>query len=318
MPPKGPEAPPGMMWRRRNGGPPKLVRRPPSKQKKRGYVPWTPAPGERPEEQLRIAQAVIAEYRAYLPLTVRQIYYRAVGAYGRPKTKSEYSALVDTLTNARRAQIIPFDVIRDGDDEFVPIGGDPDDPIAAFARTVARHIEGFSLDGQGGQPAFIEVHCEAAGMADQLRRVTYDFDVPVVPSGGQLSLSHKWQTAQRAIERAENGVPTYILHLGDADEHGFSITENAIDDPAAFAAAHGVPELAGERIALTAEQIEEHDLPPDPTGKPGYQLEALAPDVIGGILRDAILARWDEDAHQAVLDRRDEIREQLREQYGLG
>ena len=39
-------------------------------------------------------EAVLDEYADYLPLTVRQIFYRLVGAYGYEKTERAYARLV--------------------------------------------------------------------------------------------------------------------------------------------------------------------------------------------------------------------------------
>ena len=317
-----PKAPPGLYWRKG-----KLVPRPPSKLPLRGFVEWTPRPGGRPAVQLEIALAVIAEYKANLPLTVRQIYYRSVGKYGRPKSEDEYETLIETISRARRARLIRFEHIHDDDNDHVAIGGADDDPVGDFIDGVARSVEYVRLNRQDGQPAFIEVHCEAAGMKDQLEQVTWEYGIPVVASGGQLTLSARWRTAQRAAERVGMGITTEILHLGDADEAGFSITENAIEDPAAFVAAlvpHPPLEpMTGERLALTEDQIDgtfwtpaHGPLPPDPTGKPGFQLEALAPDEIAQILREAIEARLDLEAYKAVLERENEVRDELRQWIG--
>ena len=46
---------------------------------------------------------ILEEYREHLPLTVRQIYYRMVGAYRHPKGQAFAESLGDLLTNARRA-----------------------------------------------------------------------------------------------------------------------------------------------------------------------------------------------------------------------
>ncbi|WBB60993.1 hypothetical protein O7599_00030 [Streptomyces sp. WMMC500] len=49
----------------------------------RGFAPWSPRPAtQRLIEQTR---AVLAEYRDFLPMTARQVFYRLVGAHGFPK-----------------------------------------------------------------------------------------------------------------------------------------------------------------------------------------------------------------------------------------
>jgi hypothetical protein len=56
---------------------------------------------------------VIKEYVDYLPLTIRQIFYRLVGRYEYEKTERAYARLCEHLNRARRARIIRMADIRD-------------------------------------------------------------------------------------------------------------------------------------------------------------------------------------------------------------
>jgi hypothetical protein len=56
---------------------------------------------------------ILDEYRDHLPLTARQIFYRMVAAYNYPKTENAANNLGEHLTRARRAEMIPFEHIRD-------------------------------------------------------------------------------------------------------------------------------------------------------------------------------------------------------------
>ena len=58
-------------------------------------------------------RGVLNEYEDYLPLTIRQIFYRLVGAHEYEKTERAYERLIEHLNRARRARMIPMDVIRD-------------------------------------------------------------------------------------------------------------------------------------------------------------------------------------------------------------
>ncbi len=64
-------------------------------------------------ELIEQVKAIIADYDDYLPLTVRQIFYLLVGNYGYEKTENAYERLTEKIGRARRARMIPFDVIRD-------------------------------------------------------------------------------------------------------------------------------------------------------------------------------------------------------------
>jgi hypothetical protein len=80
--------------------------------RKRGYIE-----DYRPQQKTRAlidsAIAVLDEYEDYWPLTVRQIFYRLVGAHAYPKTEADYKKLCHHLANARRGRLISFDAIRD-------------------------------------------------------------------------------------------------------------------------------------------------------------------------------------------------------------
>ena len=77
----------------------------------RGFAPWTPRAST--EQLLAQVDLVLAEYVDHLPLTLRQIFYRLVGAYAYEKTEQAYERLCEHLNRARRARLIPMDIIRD-------------------------------------------------------------------------------------------------------------------------------------------------------------------------------------------------------------
>ena len=107
--------------------------------------------------------------KPYLPLTVRQTFYRLVGAWGYDKTELAYGRLGEHLNRARRSGIIPFNAIRDdGITLAEPLAwNDAGDLVETFVA----HAEDFRLDRQEGQPARLIFAVEAAGMLPQVQRV---------------------------------------------------------------------------------------------------------------------------------------------------
>src|SRR5690349_18824370 len=77
----------------------------------RGFAPW--APRGAALDLVAAIKDVLAEYREYLPLTARQVFYRLVGTVGYEKTEPGYKRLCEVLNRARRARLIPFEAIRD-------------------------------------------------------------------------------------------------------------------------------------------------------------------------------------------------------------
>lgn len=287
------------------------------KNARRGYIEgYNPHTATR--DLLAQAQAVLDEYRAYWPLTCRQIFYRMVGAHGYDKTEAAYGRLCHHLANARRGRWIDFDAIRD-------------DGVTSYHRNhfgdrddFLRHVRGlgkkYVRDKLAGQEMHIEVWCEAAGMLPQLDDVAEVYSVKAYSSGGFDSLTAKKDMADRICRI---GKQTVILHLGDFDPSGQAIFHSVAPDVSAFVEADrpwGTITVDFERVALTRDQVDEYALPTAPakasdTRSKGWtggtcQLEALPPDVIADILRRRIIAHIDldtlnADREQEELDRKE-------------
>ena len=268
----------------------------------RGYIAnYRP----RAETQALLAEVelVLEEYQDDWPLTVRQIFYRLVGAYGHAKTAAFYERLCDHLSNARRGRLIPFEAIRDdGVSVMAPAHYANEDE---FHATVADMAGRYRQDKLASQQVQLEVWCEAAGMMPQLARVAHEYSVPVYSSSGFDSTTAKYSLAQR-IWRLWKG--TVVLHLGDFDPSGEALFAAVSEDVRAFVLEDRLTaavDVEFERVALTPNQIERFDLPRDdvkesshsPTWAWDYscQLEALPPDVVAAELRAAIERRFDLD-----------------------
>jgi hypothetical protein len=117
--------------------------------KPRGFMPdWRPHAGTR--KLLDDVQHVLDDYQAYLPMTVRQVFYRLIGAYGYAKDESAYSILSETLNIVRRAGIIPWEAIRDDGGQYsMSALGYAD--AEQFMRSLRRQAEHFRLDHQRDQ-----------------------------------------------------------------------------------------------------------------------------------------------------------------------
>lgn len=284
----------------------------------RGYADWRPH--RKTEALLAQVDEVLAVYRAEWPLTVRQIFYRLVGRYEYPKDEHGYSRLGECLNRARRARRIPFSAIRD--DGVVLTQFEWFDGPEGFWDDAARRAHTYRRDRQASQSQRIELWCEAAGMMPQLARIADEFSVPVRSASGFSSVTGNHDLAARVIGYS---VPTVILHVGDFDPSGVSIFTAMVEDAAAFVEAdrdrtlgdYENVSLRGVRVALTADQVEAYDLPTAPPKKSdsrsnGWletcQVEALAPDDLALIVRQAItteidLSRWQEEVDQEHDDR---------------
>ncbi|MBA2625340.1 MAG: hypothetical protein H0U89_07030 [Acidimicrobiia bacterium] len=259
---------------------------------------------------------VLDEYADHLPLTARQVYYRLVGTIGYDKTEAGYERLLNVLNRARRAELVPFDAIRDDGTTAVIPGGFYGKPnFWSVVRLTARRYRRVRLEGQ---PVALEVWVEAAGMVPQIARVANPYGVPVYSSGGFDSTTAKYEAAQRIIANSE---PTVVLHVGDHDPSGCAVFDSAADDVATM-----VADLARSasvefvRVAVTPEQIVRYGLPEAPakaadkrgTWQGGtVQAEALAPGDLAAEVRQAVESRLDLDVLRNLEDEERTERDQL-------
>jgi hypothetical protein len=282
----------------------------------RGFIDdWRPR--QKSLELLGQIEAIIGEYTT--ALTVRQIFYRLVARHGYDKTEKAYDNLGELLTRARH---IPMDAIRDdGFTSHYPLWWRGIDDFLDDMRAQAAR---FRLDRQRGQPRQLVVMCEASGMAPQLYRVAEPYGIAVLSSGGFDSLTDKHRLAD---EWAREEQPTTVLRIGDYDPSGQSMGIVNAEDIGAFAG-----ELGGDiefiTVAITPEQARERDFPsapPKQTDRRGvhftdvetWQAEALDPNDLAQILRDAILTRLDREIYEAVLAEEVEIRQAVISRLGL-
>jgi hypothetical protein len=266
----------------------------------RGFLPaWRPQ--AKTEVLLAQVDEVLGEYRQHLPLTCRQIFYRLVGAHGYEKTEQAYERLCEALNKARRARRVPFEHIRD-DDAPLPrsVGFRDEAQFVGWARWQAEQLR---LDRQHyNRPRpFVVVMCEARGMVPQLERVAGMFSVPVLGSGGFDSTTFKHGLSRRA---AELGRKVEVLHVGDHDPSGVHVFANMAEDVAAFGAELG-GRVAFSRLAVTSAQAIEWGLPTAPRKETDrrrfagigadpeatVQAEAVPPDRMAGLLREALARR---------------------------
>ncbi len=276
----------------------------------RGLAPWTPK--AKTLAVLSAVTTVLDEYSEYLPLTARQIFYRLVGSTGYEKTEKAYSRLLEYLNRGRRSGMIPWSAIRD--DGFDTSGGGGWDDPGQVISSVLYTAEAYTRDHQHGQPAFVEIWVEAAGMMPQVRDMVSDYSIPIYSSGGFNSTTSKYDSARRINTRYHReDRPTRVLHIGDYDPSGVAIIDSLADDISAFLDDLGAPYAAAARfarLAITPEQIDDLELPGAPAKRTdvrgGFddltvQAEALAPPQLEALILDEIREEWDVNVYDELL-----------------
>jgi hypothetical protein len=281
---------------------PKLPR---TTRKARGPIPdWRPNVNTR--ALLTDVVAILATYRPYWPLSIRAIYYALLGLKDPETDQAKYaksrnfaSRVSEHVGNARRAGLpkehplhIPWDAISDAN--LLRAGTthwrSEWEWLSAIRRT-ARTAR--LIDLQKGQKPHLLVWCEARGMVDRLSTVADEYGVDVISTSGYDSTT----------VRHDEGLATppeglLVLHVGDLDDDGRKIFTAAKEDVEAWADSVE-REASFERLAVTEQQVADLELPDDPEKAGNVQAEAIPPDVMARILREAIETRINEDVLNA-------------------
>jgi hypothetical protein len=260
------------------------------------------------------ADALCADYAAQgYNLTLRQLYYQFVSRAWIPNSQQSYKRLGSIVNDARLAGLIDWDHITDRTRnlESLAAWGSPSDIIDAVAAQ-------YRTRRWADQPNYVEVWVEKEALADVVSRPADRWQVPYFSCRGYVSQSEMWGAAQRILNAEKRGKRAIIIHLGDHDPSGIDMTRDIRDRLEIFGTGVRV-----RRIALTMEQVQQYDPPPNPAkltdaraegyiatyGDESWELDALDPATLDALIEDEILSwldrrRWDAATEQMEEERR--------------
>lgn len=271
-------------------------------------------------EKIKQMVAIVAEYQQQgLRLTARQLYYQFVSRDLIPNVPTEYKKLTALLTDARYAGLIDWMAIEDR-------GRVPDVPSEwpNVASLVQSALRAYRLPRWSSQPTYAELWVEKQALAGVLSPLAREFHVPLMVNKGYSSASAMFESAERINQASDDGrKPVTIFYLGDHDPSG----EDMVRDIETRLREFGCDDLTVTKIALTMDQVEEHDPPPNPAkisdprakayiekfGDSSWEVDALPPDVLAQLIRDAFESCIDADALDAIKEQEEEDKEWLRE-----
>jgi hypothetical protein len=244
-------------------------------------------------------------------VTLRQLHYRLVSdpSLGYPNTTNAYKSLSSKTAELRRLGEFP----RLHDRTRSVHRPDYFEDCADVLEVV---VHSYRRDRTIGQAVNLFIAVEKNGLIEQLRSWFYGYGVGVLALGGYASQGLVDDVVDRIVY---DGRPAVLLYAGDFDPSGEDIDRAFVKSVGLFARVH--------RVALSARQVEEFDLPPNP-GKSGdsragqfverhgelvqVEVDALPPDVLRGLFVDRFLAYWNRDAYEQVQAAEAEDRETLR------
>lgn len=254
------------------------------------------------------AAAIVSSYAT--GVTLRQLFYRLVAAEVLPNTTSAYKTLSARTAEARREDGFPALIDKTRSIQQLACS---DDPLTALQTLAGR----YRLDRTEGQDHAVYLGVEKKGLVEQLWSWFGDLGIPILALGGYSSQTF---CDEVAADVGREDRPAVLIYAGDFDPSGEDIDRD-FEERTEFAFAEVV------RVALSAQQVEEYGLPPQP-GKAtdcragGFvarhgrlvqvELDALPPDVLQGLYADAIARLWDESEYEEVLAQESREREQLR------
>ena len=277
------------------------------------------------------ALAIAAEYDGNL--TLRQLYYQFVARGLLSSGSKIYNRVGSALAAMRLEGRFPWHwlkdrtrTIRDGsflrDDVDVDTGLD-------YAASVIGNLPNYALgrDRWFGQRTHVSVWVEKEALAGVFEAPCDRLGVSWFTCKGYPSLSALYQWC-KSVERAYEVNPfdeCVVVYFGDHDPDGIEIPRAAERRVNEIAEIDGIdlPPIRFERVALTLEQIAEHDPPPFPvkitsSRAQGYideygiddswELDALDPRTLTTLIEDEVGKHFDAEVWERnrglVADRR--------------
>ena len=291
---------------------------------------------DRREALLSAVRAVAEQYKRYLPLTLRQIYYQLVGAGIIENNENSYKNLSRLLSAARTEGSIPWEVMEDRTRYTHELQSDAcaDDFIEWQKKAF---LTNYRRDLSQTQPKYLEVWIEKDALSGLFKRVCEAWHVRLVVCKGFMSTSFLHEYAERARAAWSRERDPVVIYFGDFDPSGMAMLESYADS---LPEKHGVDYVIFYRAALNPEDVARYGLFHDPNalkvsdsraahfveryGRYAVELDALPPDVLTQRIEESIAKYMDierfgaeEATYHAELKRLSEMKEHVMKMFDL-
>jgi len=261
---------------------------------------------------------IIGSYN-YRP-TLRQVFYRLVAALLIPNTEVTYKSLSRATVLAREQETIdPLcfdDRVRsssEGDYGYDTPDGFIEEQVELLRQSPSSYTR-LMWDTQEVRPI---IWLEKDALFTPVNSIAEKYRIKTYAARGYSSFTAVYEAAQEIY----GDKPVKVLQLTDFDPSG----EDMVRDLETRLRRYGAEDFEVEKIALTSEQVSEKGLPPMPakTSDPRYdrfaasygenavELDALPPDELEKIVRNAITSLIDTDAWHAQIEDTKEERAEI-------
>lgn len=261
---------------------------------------------------------VVTSYLAQgLRLTLRQIYYQLVSSNIIVSNAKLYKSLGNLLKDARMAGLVDWDAIEDrGRRPIIPTEFDD------LADLLEAAVRSYRLPRWEGQDYYIELWVEKDALSNILAPLADEYHVTLMVDKGYQSASALYETAQKRFGE-HSDQKCVLLYLGDHDPSGLDMERDIRKRLTILSNGNAIPI---ERVAITWDQVHEYGLPANPAKKSdsrykvyiakyGYEcweVDALPPVTLQGLIRQAIENHLDKEALQKVKDKEESDKTKLR------
>lgn len=272
-------------------------------------------------ELIEESRKILEDYEG--KITLRQLYYRLVAKHYIENTINSYKRLSRILVEARLTGQIPFNAFEDrtrsaeGRDMsfFTPqyFFSYYKDEYENAENTFRNAPQSYNLPLWFGQENYVEVWLEKQALQNVFKEITDKYGITLAVCRGYPSTTFLYEAKERILDNREDEEGEdrniVILYFGDYDPTGEDIPRHI---SYSLVSDFGVDISDFEKVALTIEQIEELNLPPEPTkktdsrsrkfieehGDMAVELDAVEPRTLMSMIESAILRFFDRDAYE--------------------
>lgn len=274
-------------------------------------------------EMIAVCDGIVQEYSAKgFKMTIRQLYYQMVARGFIPNSVQSYDNIQNMMNNARLAGIVDWDAIEDRTRDV--ISRSHWTGVKSMLQSAANW---YHEDMWAEQPHFIIALLEKEALAGVFEHVLNPLDIPLLPARGYISSTSLRELAKQRMLRTRRQV--LVLHFGDHDPSGMDMSRDLRERLEMFT--HNM-DFEFRRMALTLEQVAENNPPPFPAkitdsryrayvdeyGHDSWELDALTPEYLKGVVEGAVhpLIDWDQwNATEQRIERRRTILEKMADEY---
>ena len=266
---------------------------------------------------IEVCNQIIDRYlEQHMRLTLRQLYYQLVTENIIPNREQSYKRLGKLLSDGRLTGLVDWDAIEDR----VRIPRIPTE-FSSLKDLVDAALYSYRLPRWDGQEYYIELWVEKDALSGVLAPLAREYHVTLSVNRGYSSQSAMYEAAQRFLQHQDQ--QCVLLYLGDHDPSGEDMVRDIQDRLTLLTDGKYIDV---QKIALTWDQVQQYQPPPNPTkltdsraagyiekyGEDCWEVDALPPETLQGLIRRAITNHLDTDKMDLVIAREGQDKDRLR------